>query len=109
MMYALLSGAIASLSLVASTAFLRSFMRTRDRFFALFGAAFALFGVTQLGLGILNVPEQNHPLAYVPRLIVFLLILFAIFDKNRTATKTQRKESGIVAEFPPEGRRRATR
>jgi apolipoprotein N-acyltransferase len=106
-MYALLSGAIAVLSLVAATSFLRSYVRTRDRFFALFAAAFALLGLTQLWLGITNTPELNRPLAYIPRLIVFLLILFAIFDKNRTQVK--QKEMGVVADFPPEARRRAAR
>lgn len=83
MIYALLSGVVAALTLVIIMAFLRSYQRTRDRFFAYFAAAFCIFGVTQLALGITNTPELNRPFAYIPRLVSFLLILAAIWDKNR--------------------------
>jgi len=82
-MYALLSGAVAALALVAGIAFLRSFVRMRDRFFLYFSAAFIIFGITQVVLGITNSPELNHPASYIPRLITSLLILTAIWGKNR--------------------------
>jgi hypothetical protein len=104
-MYAVLSGLIAALALVAATSFLRSSLRTRDRFFALFSAAFAIFGLTQLALGISNTPELNRPFAYLPRLAVFVLILIAIADKNRSGRTTSGR-SGVVRELPPRQRRR---
>lgn len=81
-MYALISGAISALSIVAACALFRSYRRLGDRFFAYFAAAFALFGASQLFLGIRNLPEGNYPYAYIPRLLVFVLILVAIVEKN---------------------------
>ena len=89
-MYALISGAIAALAAVAACLLFRSYKRIGDRFFAYFAGAFALLGATQLYLGIRNVPELNQPYAYIPRLIVFVLILLAIVDKNRSVRPTSR-------------------
>lgn len=83
MTYALLSGMMAAFCLIASALFLRSYRVTRDRLFALFAIAFPILGFSQLFLGILDHPEADRPLAYVPRLIVFAIILAAIVDKNR--------------------------
>jgi hypothetical protein len=82
-MYVLISGAVSALAAVAACALFRSYRRLGDRFFAYFAAAFALFGASQLFLGIRNLPEGNYPYAYIPRLIVFVLILIAIVEKNR--------------------------
>lgn len=106
-MYALLSGIFAALALVAGTLFLRAYRRRRDRFFAFFAASFILLGVTQLGMGIRNAPEIDEPLAYVPRLAVFALILIAIFDKNRAERRT--RHSAQVTDLRYEQRRRAIR
>jgi hypothetical protein len=105
-MYAVLSGLITALSLVAATSFLRSYGRTRDRFLAIFALAFAIFGLTQFYLGVSNAPELNRPLAYLPRLVVFLLILGAILDKNRVARRTTR-ESETLRDLEARRRRRA--
>lgn len=94
-MYSMLSGVIAALSLVAATLFLRSYKNGRDIFFAFFAAAFTLFGATQLYLGVRNVPELNHPYAYLPRLAVFVLILVAIAVKNRTARRPSRRDLNV--------------
>lgn len=94
-MYALLSGAVAALSLIAATLFLRSYKKMRDVLFAYFAAAFALFGATQLYLGIRNVPELNEPTAYLPRLVVFILILVAIVVKNRSARRPLRRDFNV--------------
>ncbi|MGH7736740.1 MAG: DUF5985 family protein [Candidatus Tyrphobacter sp.] len=90
-MYELLSGIMAALCLVAGAHFLRSFLRTRDRLFASFSVAFFTLGCSQLFLGIFDQPEANHPLAYIPRLIAFVLIAAAILDKNRFASKGARR------------------
>lgn len=84
-MYVLLSGLVTGLALIAGLAFLRSYSRSRDRFFAYFAAAFIIFGITQIALGYENAPEANHPASYIPRLISSLLILTAIWDKNRSS------------------------
>lgn len=89
-MYALISGAVCALSAVAACALFKSYRRLGDRFFAYFATAFALFGASQLFLGIRNVPEGDYPYAYVPRLVVFVLILIAIVEKNRSVRRPQR-------------------
>lgn len=106
-MYPLFAGMLATLALVAGTLFLRAYMRGRDRFFAFFAAAFILLGVTSLALGIRNAPEIDEPLAYVPRLAVFALILLAIFDKNRSERRSRR--SAPVTDLRYEQRRRSMR
>lgn len=88
-MYALISGAVSALCAVAACALFRSYWRLRDRFFAYFAAAFALFGASQLFLGIRNLPEGDYPYAYIPRLVVFVLILVAIVEKNRSVKRPQ--------------------
>jgi hypothetical protein len=94
-MYVLLSGAIGALAIVAAAFFLRSYARNRDRFFAVFAAAFTILGASQLGLGILDVPESDHPFAYLARLGSFLLILFAIVDKNISIQKHRSEEHKV--------------
>ena len=106
-MYALLSGAVAALACIAGLAFLRSYLRTRDRFFIYFAGAFVIFGLTQIMLGVTNTPELNHPLSYIPRLIASLLILTAIWDKNRTVRSQRRFEP--PAEIDAYQRRRIAR
>ncbi|MGH7662643.1 MAG: DUF5985 family protein [Vulcanimicrobiaceae bacterium] len=94
-MYALMSGAVCALSAVAACALFRSYWRLGDRFFAYFAAAFALFGASQLFLGIRNLPEGNYPYAYVPRLLVFVLILIAIVEKNRAVRRPKTNADAI--------------
>ena len=85
-MYAVLSGASGALALVVASLFLRAYARTHRRFFALFSAAFALQGLTSLALGIQNAPETNQPASFLPRLAVYVLILIAIAESNRSRT-----------------------
>lgn len=80
----LLSGCLAAGSLVAALHFLKFWRQSADRLFALFAAAFALMAGNAVGLGLTE-PEQEFRLVfYGVRLVAFLLILFAIYDKNRT-------------------------
>jgi ABC-type polysaccharide/polyol phosphate export permease len=76
-------GATACASLVAAMFFWNYWRRTHDRFFALFAAAFALMAANRLVLSML--PNESEQVVWVfgSRLIAFLIILFAIVDKNR--------------------------
>lgn len=65
--------------------FLRFWKKTRDRLFLFFCAAFWLLGINWLALSFTNADEPHTEL-YVVRLIAFVLILFGIWDKNRTAS-----------------------
>jgi len=79
------AGTLAMAALVIGLSFLKFWRLSRDRFFVWFAAAFVTFGV---GWTIRTfdpgVGEHAH-LVYLPRLAGFLMILGAIYDKNRRA------------------------
>ena len=83
MIYAALSGAIATLAFVAALLFGRAFRRTADRLFLFFAVAFALLGLERMILLATDRPELDNPLAFVPRIIAFALIIYGIVDRNR--------------------------
>ena len=76
-------GAVATLSLVVAVFFLRFWRRTRDPFFLLFALAFAIEGLSRLLVGAITIPDDFEPYAYLPRLIMFGLIIAAVLMKNR--------------------------
>jgi hypothetical protein len=76
-------GAIAMASCIIAMFFVRFWRRTHDRLFALFAVAFFLLGVTRLGLVISDDSSEASSSWYWVRLAAFLVILFAIVDKNR--------------------------
>ncbi len=78
-----LSGAIVFGDLVVMLLFLRSWRDTRDRLFAIFGAAFALMAVQRVLLAVTGDLLENVAYLYVLRLLAFAVILWAIIDKNR--------------------------
>jgi len=73
---------------VAGLFFLRFWRRTRDRLFAIFAAAFWLLGFNWFLLSFTGPEEETRRLVlYTLRAIAFMLILIAIVDKNRKATR----------------------
>jgi hypothetical protein len=80
----IIEGAVSMASLVAALFFLRFWIRTRDEFFLLFAIAFALDAVSRFVLASVNVSDQPaEPLFYLPRLVMFGLIIVAVLRKNR--------------------------
>jgi hypothetical protein len=77
-----MAGATAALAGVATVFFGRFWRQTRDRFFGLFAAAFALFAANRIAL--MATDREHDAWIYVFRLAAFLLIIAAIVDKNRT-------------------------
>jgi hypothetical protein len=77
-----LTGAVAMASLVAALFFAKFWRRTGDAFFALFAAAFAIDGIARFLVGIVDFSSEAEPLAYLPRLLTFGLIVIAIVQKN---------------------------
>jgi hypothetical protein len=63
--------------------FLQYWRASGDRFFAFFAVAFAVFAVNRVVLGFLDTDSEARPVVYLVRLLCFLLIAAAIFDKNR--------------------------
>jgi phosphoglycerol transferase MdoB-like AlkP superfamily enzyme len=66
----------------AAAFFFRFWRKTRDRFFALFAVAFLVLALNRIALFL--TPEDQEPVGlYAVRLAAFVLILAAIWDKNR--------------------------
>ena len=68
----------------AALFFLRFWRQTRDRFFLAFALAFVLFAVNWLGLVFFAPQTEARTWMYLVRLGAFVIILLAIWDKNRS-------------------------
>ena len=84
-----LMGAVAMASVVATMFFFRFWRQTRDSFFLLFAAAFAIDALARFALVFINTSSETEPVAYLPRLITFGLIAVAIVAKNRPRHERQ--------------------
>ncbi len=82
-LYDFLSGAVALGFAVCSLFFLRFWRRTREELFLAFSVAFLLLGLGQTILSLANIPTEESGFVYLLRLAAFLLILLAIYRKNR--------------------------
>lgn len=83
MSWVFLSGMLTASYLVAALFFLQFWRRTRDRLFVLFSVAFALLGLAQALLALSPLPIEDRSWIYLIRLLAFLIILAAIYGKNR--------------------------
>jgi Family of unknown function (DUF5985) len=81
----IVSGAIAMGYAVAGLFFLRFWRETRDRLFLIFSGAFWVLGLQRLALVLSRDLIEDHTGLYLVRLFAFLLILWAIIDKNRSS------------------------
>jgi uncharacterized membrane protein HdeD (DUF308 family) len=80
-----LQGAIMVCAFVSSLYFLRFWKDTHDSLFAYFAASFFLLGLVRICLTFS--PEEAKTGLYWLRFLGFLLIIFAIIDKNRPGRK----------------------
>ena len=83
-LYDFLSGAVALGFAACALFFLRFWKRTREELFLAFAIAFLLLGTGQTILALANIPTEERGSIYILRLVAFLLILLAIYRKNRT-------------------------
>jgi uncharacterized protein DUF5985 len=90
-MDALLAGGIGVAALAAGLFFLRFWRQTRDRFFLFFCVSFWIEGAHRVLLFYNFGHDEATPLAYVPRLVAYGLIIAAIIDKNRHTGKPPRE------------------
>lgn len=67
--------------------FLRFWRETRDRLFAYFAIGFWLLSASWALLGLTSPTAESRPYVYGIRLVAFLLIIVAIVDKNRDASR----------------------
>ena len=81
----MISGALVMGYVVAGLHFLKFWRRSADRLFLLFAWAFGLLAVQRAALTILAGEPETHLYLYAARLLAFLVIIYAIIDKNRAA------------------------
>jgi hypothetical protein len=77
-------GALVMASGVSGLFFLRFWRKTHERLFAIFAIAFWLLGVNWLFLAFTQQGDERRMIFYLLRVAAFTLILYAIWDKNRT-------------------------
>lgn len=85
MLLSFLSGAVVMGFWLAGLFFLRFWKKTRDELFLAFTLAFWLLGMVQALLAFSSVPVEERSWLYFLRFAAFLLILAAIWRKNRRA------------------------
>ncbi|WP_210269821.1 DUF5985 family protein [Hyphomicrobium methylovorum] len=79
---AVMLGAGATASLVASLFFLRFWRQSRDSLFLWFSVSFATDACTRLMLGLGHIADEQQPFFYLARLATFCFIIIAIVQKN---------------------------
>ena len=85
-----LAGAVTLGYIVAAAFFLRFWRRTADRLFLAFAAAFVLFALNQALAYVFTVVLEPASLVYALRVFGFLIIIWAIVDKNLLSRGTRR-------------------
>lgn len=78
-----LSGAIMMACWVAGLFFFRFWKKTADRLFAIFAVAFWMLASERLILAMIQEANEVRGYVYIIRFLAFVLILWAIIDKNR--------------------------
>jgi hypothetical protein len=102
----LVSGAIVMGYFVAGLFFLRYWRDTRDRLFLVFAMAFWMLGLQRILINLVDVGAEDQAAFYLLRLAAFLLIIYAVVDKNRirrsvsSATKPRGGETVGPTERP---------
>jgi hypothetical protein len=84
-----LNGATVMAYLASALFFLRFWTLSRDRLFGYFALAFTLLGINSGGLIALAADDERRYYLYLVRLFSFLLILYAIWDKNRAGPSSR--------------------
>ena len=83
-LHLILEGAVAMASLTVALFFLRYWSRTRDSFYLLFAVAFVIDAISRFVLAAANISDQPaEPFYFLPRLLMFGLIILAVIQKNR--------------------------
>lgn len=82
-LHAFLSGASTLGFLVVAAYFARFWRETKDRLFLLFAIAFVGMALNRGLLVLLAVGRESQPYVYLVRLAAFVVIAWAVIDKNR--------------------------
>lgn len=79
----LIGGGLVAGYLIAGLFFLRFWVYSHDRLFAMFAAAFWILAIQRLAIALTHAVFENQALFYILRLLAFIIIIVAIVDKNR--------------------------
>ena len=82
-----LYGTTAMGCVVVALFFVRFWRATGDRFFLFFALGFAAFAVNRVILAALAEDSEGRVGVYIVRLCAFVLILWAVVDKNRASAR----------------------
>jgi hypothetical protein len=82
-----LNGATVMAFLASALFFLRFWIQSRDRLFGFFALAFAMLAINSAGLVVIAADDERRYYLYLVRLLSFLVILYAIWDKNRAGRR----------------------
>lgn len=82
MIDSMLVGAFLMASFIVCLFFFRFWKSTKDRFFLFFALSFTIEGINRIISEFSQIPDQK-PLVYILRMVAYLLIVWAIFDKNK--------------------------
>ena len=77
------TGGIACASFAVGLFFLRFWKSTHDRFFLYFALSFWIQGLNRIHLAIDGASHEGDAVIYLIRLVAYVLILIAIWEKNR--------------------------
>lgn len=89
-----LLGACMLASAASAVFFLRFWRRTHDRLFLIFALAFFVLSANRVAQAFVPAGTEARTLIYCVRLAAFVLILVAIFDKNRDASRGDGRDDG---------------
>jgi hypothetical protein len=82
-MNGVIAGALLAGYAMVALFFLKFWVASRDRLFALFALAFAVLAVQRLALALTHASMEDQTVFYLLRLVAFIIIVIAIVDKNR--------------------------
>lgn len=82
-MSGMISGALIACYALIALFFLRFWVASRDRLFALFALAFGVLAVQRLAIALTQTTMEDQTVFYLLRLSAFVIIVLAIVDKNR--------------------------
>lgn len=85
MLYEVFNGALMICCLVAGFFFTKFWKKTHDKLFMLFALSFFILSFERLVLGYIGGTNEPSPYVYLIRLSAFLLIIYAIIDKNKAS------------------------
>lgn len=87
-----LSGITVATFLASGVFFYKFYRTSHDKFYLFFSLTCLLFAIERIAILIVLGPAQTNgesaPWVYLLRLVGFLLIFFAILDKNRSKIKS---------------------